>query len=1004
MDMSAVVKPDFTEWQNPEINHINRMPMHAWIRPDRTGGDFLSLSGEWKFNWVENADQRPDNFQSLSFDDSGWTSIRVPGNWELNGFGDPMYVNVGYGWRGWFETCPPNVPVEHNHVGSYRKVVSIPDGWTGRKVIMHIGSATSCVYVWVNGKFVGYSEDSKLEAEFDVSDFLRKGENLLSMQVFRWCDGSYLEDQDFFRLSGIGRECFLYAVDKAYVEDVHIVTRLSPDYSEGAMIADLTTSAKADGFSLVGTLLDADGNEVGTSNARVSRSCASLRIPVPNVNLWSAEAPYLYTARFDLIGKKGEKAGTITQNVGFRDVRIENGQLKVNGEPILIKGVNRHEMDPDFGYYITEERAMQDIRIMKENNINAVRTCHYPDDNLWYELCDRYGIYVVAEANIESHGMGYKEGTLAKNPAYAKAHLERNRRNVMRNFNHPSIIIWSLGNEAGDGPNFDACYDWIKSYDTTRVVQYERAVGGRNTDIMCPMYMNYDACEKYLNSNPVKPLIQCEYAHAMGNSVGALHEYWRLIRKYPMYQGGFVWDFVDQSVRKIGKSGKPVYGYGGDWNDFDPSDDNFCVNGLISPDRVINPHMNEVRYFYQNIWCEGLDGNRLRVRNENFFTDLDNVCAKWVILEDGNVIMSGYVNDIDIRRKESGSVDLGFDSSAIDIEKENVLQVFFLLKSADNLLQAGHEVARTEFKLSTGSFETDIVTSGEIHFVEGADGLSAISENANATFNRKTGWLERYSVGGIDFIKDGSSLRPNFWRAPTDNDFGVKLHKTYSVWKDPQMNLISIEGFETDGIVRIVAEYDMPQVQARMRFCYSINASGEIKVEDEFVPYGTGISNMFRFGMRVETPEGFERVNYYGRGPWENYSDRSTASFLGLYSQSVSEQFYPYVRPQENGTHSDLRWWAVCDRSGHGIKIVSDKPFSASALHYSQESLDEGEEKHHTHSEELEASPFTWICFDEAQLGLGGVTSWRHVPLPEYQVKYEARRFCFKLVPVRILM
>ena len=586
----------FQEWKDPRINAVNRAPMHAnyfaYESADAAkqgikekSANFMSLNGTGKFNWVKDAESSPTDFWKVGFNDKGWDNLPVPGVWELHGYGDPIYVNIGYAWRSQYKNNPPFVPTEENHVGSYRREISVPASWKGKDIIAHFGSVTSNMYLWVNGKYVGYSEDSKLEAEFNLTPYLKPGQkNLIAFQVFRWCDGTYLEDQDFFRYSGVGRDCYLYARDKKRIEDIRVTPDLDSEYKNGSL--DITLSLKGAGKVNL-TLKDAAGKEVATTQA----TKGTTTIEVENPNKWTAETPYLYTLYASLEGSNE----VIPVKVGFRKVELKNTQVLVNGQPILIKGANRHELDPDGGYVISKERMIQDIQIMKQFNLNAVRTCHYPDNNLWYELCDKYGIYVVAEANIESHGMGYGEQTLAKRDDYTLAHMERNQRNVQRSFNHPSVIIWSLGNEAGYGPNFEKAYDWIKAEDPSRLVQYEQAGKTGKTDIYCPMYLTYNRSEEYSkDEQSQKPLIQCEYAHAMGNSQGGFKEYWDLIRKYPKYQGGFIWDFVDQSVRWTGKNGKMIYAYGGDFNRFDASDINFCDNGLISPDRVPNPHMYEV--------------------------------------------------------------------------------------------------------------------------------------------------------------------------------------------------------------------------------------------------------------------------------------------------------------------------------------------------------------------------------------------------------------------------
>ena len=654
----------FTEWQDAGVNAVNRAPMHtdyfAYETPELAArGErvssiyYMSLNGQWKFNWVRHADARPADFWKPGYNDRAWDTMPVPGVWELNGYGDPLYVNVGYPWREQYQNNPPQVPTEENHVGSYRRTVTVPASWKGKDIIAHFGSVTSNIYLWVNGKYVGYSEDSKLEAEFDLTRYLKPGqENLIAFQVFRWCDGTYLEDQDFFRYSGVGRDCYLYAREKRRVEDIRVTPDLDAEYKNGTLTVDVQLKGNA-----IATLKlkDAQGKEVAAATTRGE----TVTMQVSNPHKWTAETPYLYT----LYAQIGElaPAEVIPVKVGFRKIELKDAQVLVNGQPVLFKGANRHEMDPDGGYVVSRQRMLQDVQIMKDLNINAVRTCHYPDDPYWYALCDEYGLYVVAEANIESHGMGYGDETLAKRDDYRQAHLERNQRNVQRNFNHPAIIFWSLGNEAGYGPNFEAAYDWVKAEDPSRAVQYERAGYDGKTDIYCPMYYRYWDCETYCkDESKTKPLIQCEYAHAMGNSMGGFKEYWDLVRKYPKYQGGFIWDFVDQGIHKTGSNGKLIYAYGGDFNKFDASDINFCNNGLISPDRVPNPHAYEVEYFYQNIWTTPVDlkKGQVKVYNEHFFRDLSNYYMEWQVLKNGRVMRSGRVDDLDVAPRQSATLAL----------------------------------------------------------------------------------------------------------------------------------------------------------------------------------------------------------------------------------------------------------------------------------------------------------------------------------------------------------
>ena len=688
------------EWRNPQVNQINRLEQHAdflvfnnsadaKIGDKTQASNYLSIEGQWKFNWVENADQRPTTFFQTNFDDSQWSYMPVPGLWELNGYGDPVYTNVGFPWAPFSGDQAPEVGTVHNHVGSYRRTITIPDNWTGQNVIIHIGSATSNIYLWINGKFVGYSEDSKVAAEFDITKYLKKGDNLFAMQIFRWCDGSYFEDQDFWRFAGIARECYLYTRPKVHIDDIEIVPDLTDNYTNGALDITVKTSGSA---KVKATLYDNADNQVfssvlqskGNNTFSLSQNCGA-------VKKWSAEEPNLYSLEIVILDNKNTVLQAVRQNVGFRKIeqKTDLGQIWVNGKPILIKGVNRHELDPDFGYVVSHERMESDIRILKEMNANAVRTCHYPDDPYWYELCDRYGLYVVCEGDIESHGLIYTDHPLSKNPDFAKAHLERDQRMVETYKNHPSIIFWSLGNEAGSGPNFDACYQWIKQRDTSRPVQYEPNGVNQFTDVFCPMYAGYEQMEAYANDpRSNRPLIQCEYAHAMGNSVGGFMEYWDLIRKYPKLQGGFIWDFADQALHRRKADGSIEFTYGGDYNKTDASDNNFNCNGLLSPDRNYNPHAYEVRYFYQNIWTEAVDlqQGKIKIKNEFFFKDLKNYRMMWNIEADGVQILSGMVENLDVAPQSETEIVLDYNAEQLPADGELFLNIKYLTKAVDGII------------------------------------------------------------------------------------------------------------------------------------------------------------------------------------------------------------------------------------------------------------------------------------------------------------------------------
>ena len=1007
------------EWQDPNVNAINRAAMHtnyfayeseqAALKGCRLASDnYMTLNGTWKFNWVQNADQRPTDFYKVDFNDKGWDNIQVPGVWELNGYGDPIYVNVGYPWRSQYKNNPPYVPTVNNHVGTYRKEIELPADWKGRQIMAHFGSVTSNMYLWVNGKFVGYSEDSKLEAEFDLTKYLRPGKNIIAFQVFRWCDGTYLEDQDFFRYSGVGRDCYLYTRTANHIEDIRITPDLDAQYKDGTLQIDIQMKGKG---TVDLKLLDKEGKEVTTAQVKGSgKQTASMT--VSNPAKWTAETPNLYTLVANL-QENGKIIESIPVKVGFRKIELKNGQILVNGQAVLFKGADRHEMDPDKGYVVSRERMIQDIKRMKELNINAVRTCHYPDNNLWYDLCDEYGIYVVAEANIESHGMGYGDETLAKNPLFAKAHLERNQRNVQRGYNHPSIIFWSLGNEAGFGPNFEACYKWIKAEDKTRAVQYEQAGTNEYTDIFCPMYYSYESCENYSKGNIDKPLIQCEYAHAMGNSQGGFKEYWDLVRKYPKYQGGFIWDFVDQSARWYTKDGKEFYGYGGDFNRYDASDNNFQNNGLISPDRVPNPHAHEVGYIYQNIWVKPVDLQKgeIRIYNENFFRDLSDFYAEWQLLANGEVLQSGIINDLKVGPQRTVNQKLNYTLDNICPCKEVLLNVAFKLKNTETLLPAGFAVAQQQLSVREYKAPENLLTEKKIAHdytsapvVEDNDSYYLIvkGENFHIDFERRSGYLSLYDVNGLSILDEGAQLTPNFWRAPTDNDMGAGLQKKYLAWKNPEIKLTSLEHATENGLVVVTAKYDMPTVSAKLTLTYRINKEGAIEVTQSMTTdKNAKVSNMFRFGMRAALNKNLSNIQYYGRGPIENYADRNNSTNIGKYAQTVDEQFYSYIRPQETGTKTDIRWWNQTNKGGNGIQLVGKTPFSASALHYTMESLDDGLEKDQRHSELVPQTDCVNFCIDKVQMGLGCVNSWGALPLDKYMVPYQDYEFTFVIKPIQ---
>ena len=1059
-------EPTMTEWHDMGVNNVNRLPVHTTffafendalaLKGDMTKSKrFLSLHGNWKFNWVENADQRPTDFYKTDLDDSKWGTMPVPGMWELNGYGDAEYVNSGFAWRGHFDQKPPQVPVKDNHVGSYRRSFRIPAEWAGKQVVARFGSVTSCIYLYVNGQFVGYSEDSKVATEFDITPFVKAGEeNLIAFQVFRWCDGSWCEDQDFWRLSGVARDSYLFAREKgAHIENVTITPSLDDDYDKGTLVID--PKMVGDGV-LEYVLLDDKGNEVYWDLS----TGGAVYIDGLDVKHWTAETPYLYTllvkiasTNVSLVKEKniskpikvrqvtGGPVEVIPLKVGFRRVEIKNAQLLVNGKPVLIKGADRHELDPDGGYVVSRERMIQDIQIMKRLNINAVRTCHYPDDPVWYDLCDEYGIYMTAEANQESHGFGYGNDAEAKKPLFAQQILERNQNNVRAHFNHPAIIVWSLGNETVNGPNFEAAYDWVKAEDTSRPCQWEQAHReGRNTDIFCPMYYTPWSSEAYCkDDNFQKPLIQCEYNHTMGNSSGGLKEYWELVRKYPKYQGGYIWDYVDQALHRKPNAkmltasldelnrvanlpypelNKINYTYGGDYNNYDPSDNNFNCNGIIGPDRQLNPHAYEVAYQYQNIWAKAkgnlAETKTIEVYNENFFRNLKGYQLDWQIMADGNLVQQGTIADLDVEPQQTKPYTIPFNSESItDNAAEILLNIRFRLKAAEPLMKKGQMVAYNqlpvrEYGHKCCNFEEQTVQTekSKIKVIDkkGTDAITISNANFTISFDRQTGLLKGYTVLGNNLLGEGGTLRPNFWRAVTDNDMGAELQKSMGAWRNPEMKLTSLtaEKAKKENKVTVTASYDMPGVKAQLTMTYVIIEGGSIHVFEKMTTTaGAEVSDMLRYGMVMDMPYDFDQSEYYGRGPIENYADRKECMFISKYGQSSDEQFFPYIRPQETGTKSDVRWWRQTNKNGFGLRIQSCAPFLASALHYNIMDLDEGMEKAQRHSPEVPKSKYTELSLDMVQTGVGGINSWNKdaQALPQYRVKYEDRTFKFWLIP-----
>lgn len=1012
---SGALAQSESRWQNVNINQQNREHRRANFFAfenlekaqsfdKKKSANYLSMEGMWKFNFVKDHNKRPANFFALKYDDSQWKDFPVPGLFELNGYGDATYKNIGYAWATQFDPNPPYISELNNYTGSYRRTFELPKDWKGKDVYFHVGSATSNLTLWVNGKYVGYSEDSKVAAEFNISKYLKPGKNLIAMQVMRWCDGSYFEDQDFWRFTGIAREVYLYARPKLHATDIRLNAALENNYQDGVL--NYKVSLKGGKTDVAITLCDKDGKQIAQATG------AQGVIKVPKVNAWTAETPYLYKAYITLKNKQGATE-VIPQKVGFRNVEIKNAQLLVNGQPVLVKGADRHEIDPDGGYVVSLERMIQDIKIMKQLNINAVRTSHYPCDPRWYDLCDEYGIYITAEANLESHGMGYEEKSLAKFPEYIVPHIERNEGNVKPLINHPSVIVWSLGNEGGYGINFEKAYDWVKACDPTRPAQYERGGYDSKTDIHCPMYIGYEESENYCKGNGTKPYIQCEYAHAMGNSEGGFKEYWDLIRKYPKYQGGYIWDFVDQGLRdKSPITGKEIFTYGGDYGRYPGSDYNFNCNGIIAPNRRLNPHAYEIQYVLQNVWIKDFDAENgsFNVYNEFFFKNIDDLNLTATLFANGVKLTTVAIPDTKgiapqaTKLVKSEALKSAIEKAEAEHPTEEITINFaFASDGSQPLVDKGQVMARQQIVLN--GYEFDKVdapanTGSKIEVEETNSYVKVSAERMSVTIGKKTGMIDYLDVDGEPMLKFRESMTPEFWRAPTDNDYGASLQKKMRVWKNPQMNLKSFDKSENKDSVVLTANFEMPEVKAQLMLRYRINAAGEVAVTEKMTTDKEAkVADLFRYGMQLQMPASFSKLEYYGRGPEENYIDRHSSSFIGKYEANVKDEYYPYVRPQESGNHTDIRYFSIFNpTTGKGITFEGYAPMECSAIPYLVEDLDAGIEKEHAwgqHSGDLVEKGLVQLHIQQRQFGLGCIDSWGSSPMEKYRMHYQDRCFSF---------
>lgn len=1028
LTVSQAAEP-LRDWENPEVTGINKEAPRAtrfWyadadtaLAADPARSPYCqSLNGQWRFHWVAKPADRPQEFFKTDFDDAAWKTIPVPSNMELHGYGIPIYTNIPYPWG---QPNPPFVPADNNSVGSYRTRFTLPDTWQGRQTLIRFDGVSSAFYLWVNGQMVGFSEDSRTSAEFNITKYVKPGENLLAVEVYRWSDGAYLEDQDFWRLSGIFRDVAILSTADLDVRDFWARPELDSQYRDAELkinvkVRNFTAGAKD--FAVEAVLLDEGKKnlvEPITQSGKVDangEASLDLAMNVASPKKWSAETPSLYPLVLTLKDAAGKVIQVVSSNVGFRKVEIKDGELLVNGRAVLLKGVNRHEHDPDLGHAIRPESMVKDILLMKQNNVNAVRTCHYPNQPIWYDLCDRYGLYLIDEANIESHGMGYEEKSLAKKPEWLAAHMDRTQRMVERDKNHPSVIIWSLGNEAGFGPNFVATYQWIKGRDPSRPVQYERAEWDPHTDIVCPMYAPPSALAEYASKPQTRPYILCEYAHAMGNSVGNLWKYWELIYAKKHLQGGFIWDWVDQGLRqpqnrKPGSLFVPVasgekktfWAYGGDFGPpGTPSDDNFCSNGLVSPDRKPHPSLHQVKKVYQYVHAKPVDLAKGTVELENWYDFLnlsDIATGTWRIKGDNRVLQSGELGDLNLAPRASKQLTIPFQPIQPEAGVEYFLDLSFKLKQDTSWAKKGHELAWEQFQLPLEAPvpELALAKMPDLLVAEDNDKVTVGSVGFSLTCEKKSGLLTSWLYLGTELIQE--PLRPHFWRAPTDNDRGYRMDQKFGLWREAGWKAREVAVHRlTPQAVRITVKAELPKAQSQYELAYTVYGSGDVVVDGRFAPGDRKLPEMPRFGMQMALPTGFDTITWFGRGPQETYCDRNDAR-IGLYSGPVRGQYFAdYSEPGESGNKVDVRWTAVTNRQGVGLLAIGMPLLSVNALPYATDDL-QGPK----HTFEIRRRDFTTLNLDLRQMGVGGDNSWGAQPHAEYKIQPVAQAYRFRLRP-----
>lgn len=1011
--------PQLPDWEDPQVIQRNRLPAHSWSFPYRdaelaaqgnyrASRHYLSLNGRWKFHWSESPATRPANFYQPGYDLSEWGELPVPANWQMHGYDYPIYTNIKYP----FPANPPHIPHNYNPVGSYVRTFFVPTDWTGQRIILHFGGVNSAFYVWINGEQVGYSQGSKTPAEFDISSQVRPGHNQIAVEVYRWCDGSYLEDQDMWRLSGIERDVYLYTQPPVYIADYFARTGLDDTYQNGDLdlTVDLAGDRRGANYQLEVKLSERPGGRVVYSESQpvAQGNTHRFRTQVPSVRAWSAEKPHLYDLSIHLVHTDGT-ALIHRRSIGFRQVEIKNKQLHVNGVPILLKGANRHEHHPERGHVVTEADMLEDIKLMKLYNLNAVRCSHYPDDPRWYELCDEYGLYVIDEANIEAHGLGvydfpaygYRMSTsTARSPEWLPAHLDRVQRMVERDKNHPSIIIWSLGNEAGAGDNFQQCYDWIHQRDGSRPVQYEQAWTDAYTDIVAPMYHTIDLMRDFLATDDDRPMILCEYSHAMGNSNGNLMDYWRLIEAEPQLQGGFIWDWQDQGLAKCTATGECFYAYGGDYGPKGViSDGDFCCNGILFSDKAIKPAMWEVKKAYQYLRFEAVDmeQGRFLIKNGYDFTNTNELLFRYELKSEGQVVQEGYFPAPDIAPHQSDIISLPLATTDLTAGREYFLHLYALLPSRRGLLDRGHIVATAQLPVREGKWnKPTIEPATRLRVVEQEETLRIIGQHFSLEFDKPSGWLNSYNFAGAELLR--GPLRANFWRIPTSNDKGNGMPARLAGWKDVaadrQQVAITYERQADTLVVQVSSS--LQTGDSPYRNTYRIFPDGKVRVEASFRKGNADLPELPRFGMQLQMPGQYTQVSWYGRGPHENYIDRQASAYIDVYSSTVQDQYTPYVFPQENGNKTDVRWWKLTDKQGRGFLFQGDQPLSMSAHHYAMADFDDSV----THTHLIPWKDITEVHIDLQQMGVGGDNSWGLPVHDAYKLLDDNYEYSFWIIPV----